>query len=75
MAKKVRVSFMLPEEVYKRCRDAAAFLGGPPLCMTLSKIAEDGIVNQVDYLQHTFNADKPFPAFTGRIKQGRPLGT
>ena len=75
MSKKVRVSLMLSEDLYKRCRDAVAALGGPPLYLTLSQFAEDGLQNHLEYLQHKFNNDRPFPEFTGRIKVGRPVGT
>lgn len=66
---------MITDDVYKRCRDAAAALGGPPLNMTLSRVAQDALQNHLEYLQQQYNQGKPFPDFKGRIRVGRPVGT
>lgn len=75
MAKKRRTSFMIPEEVYLAARDAVAYLGGPPLYLTLAQLAEEGLLLRLEQLQKEHHGGQPFPRFTGRVKTGRPVGS
>ena len=72
---KSRTSFNIPEDLLQRSRDTVAFLGGPPLYLTLAKLAEDALEAEIKRLQDEFNKGKPFPRFTGRVKTGRPVGS
>ena len=71
---KRKASFLIPEELYQEARDAVAFLGGPPLYLTLAQLAEDSLRDKLDELKQKHNRGKPFPRFTGRVKTGRPVG-
>lgn len=70
---KRKASFLIPEELYQEARDAVAFLGGPPLYLTLAQLAEDALRDKLDELREKYNRGKPFPKFTGRVKTGRPV--
>src|SRR4051812_2833630 len=72
---KSRTSFNLPDELVQEARDAVAYLGGPPLYLTLAQLAEEGIRLRLEQLKREHNRGKPFPRFTGRIKIGRPMGS
>lgn len=71
---KRKASFLIPEELYQEARDAVAFLGGPPLYLTLAQLAEDALRDKLDELKEQHNKGKPFPRFAGRVKTGRPMG-
>lgn len=71
---KRKASFLIPEELYQEARDAVAFLGGPPLYLTLAQLAEDALQAKLEELKKQHNRGKPFPKFTGRVKTGRPVG-
>lgn len=73
MAKR-KASFLIPEDLYQEARDTVAFLGGPPLYLTLAQLAEDALRDKLDQLKREHNQGKPFPRFTGRVKTGRPVG-
>lgn len=72
---KRKASFLIPEELYQEARDAVAFLGGPPLYLTLAQLAEDALRDKITELKQTHNRGKSFPRFTGRVKTGRPVGS
>lgn len=71
---KRKASFLIPEELYQEARDAVAFLGGPPLYLTLAHLAEEALGDKLAELKRKHNKGKPFPKFTGRVKTGRPVG-
>ena len=70
---KRKASFLIPEELYQEARDAVAFLGGPPLYLTLAQLAEDALHDKLAELKKQHNKGKPFPKFVGRVKTGRPV--
>ncbi len=70
---KRKASFLIPEELYQEARDAVAFLGGPPLYLTLAQLAEDALRDKLDELKKQHNKGKSFPKFIGRVKTGRPV--
>ena len=72
---KRKASFLIPEELYQEARDAVAFLGGPPLYLTLAQLAEDALRDKLDELKKQHNKGKAFPKFVGRVKTGRPVST
>lgn len=70
---KTKASFLVPTEIYRQARDAVAYLGGPPLYLTLAQLAEDALRDRLKYLWDHYNQGRPFPRFTGKVKTGRPL--
>lgn len=72
---KRKASFLIPEELYQEARDAVAFLGGPPLYLTLAQLAEDALRDRLELLKAKYNQGREFPRFTGRVKTGRPVGS
>jgi hypothetical protein len=58
---KRKASFLIPEELYQEARDAVAFLGGPPLYLTLAQLAEDALRDKLDELKKQHNKGKSFP--------------
>lgn len=68
---KVRTTYLIPEEVAREARNAAAFLAGPPLHLTLGQLAEDALRAHLEQLQKEFNNGKPFPEFKGRRGRAR----
>lgn len=71
---KIKASFYIPAELLDQCRDAVAFLAGPPLHLTLAELAEGALREKLDRLQAEFNGGKPFPPHRGRVRAGRPVG-
>ena len=70
---KRKASFLIPEELYQEARDAVAFLGGPPLSLTLAQLAEDALRDKFADLKKQHNQGKSFPKSVGRVKTGRPV--
>jgi len=75
MAKKVRVSLTIPEELHQKWKDAAMFLSGPPLHLTMARLAVEGIEHQIEVLSKQYNKGKVFPEHKGPGKVGRPIET
>jgi hypothetical protein len=71
---KINASFYIPAELLDQCRDAVAFLAGPPLHLTLAELAESALREKLDRLRSEFNGGKPFPPHRGRVRAGRPIG-
>ena len=71
---KRKASFLIPEELYQEARDVVAFLGGPPLYLTLAQLAEDALRDKLADLKQQHNKGNPFPKFVDRVKTGRPVG-
>jgi len=71
---KRKASFLIPEELYQEARDVVAFLGGPPLYLTLAQLAEDALRDKLADLKQQPNQGKSFPKSVGRVKTSRPVG-
>jgi hypothetical protein len=58
---KVRMTFLLPEDLIEEAEDAAAFLAGPPTRLTMRLLAEQALRNEVDRLADVYHGGRPFP--------------
>ncbi len=70
---KIRATLYLPEDVLDEARDAAAYLGGHPAYLTLTKLVEQALRSELQRLKEDFNQGESFPRRSGPLKGGRPL--
>jgi hypothetical protein len=73
---KVRATFNLPRELVEEARDTVVALAGPPHRLTLAKLAEMAIRNELDRLRgerRGSRRDQPYPARTAEVRSGRPI--
>lgn len=73
--RKVRATFHLPEPLFEEARDAAVFLAGPPVRLTLAALAESAIRRELDRLKKAHHEGKPFPRRQSDLRGGRPIGS
>jgi hypothetical protein len=72
---KVRATFHLPEALFEEARNAVVLLSGPPVRLTLAKLAEIALRRELDRLKKAHNRGKGFPHRDGALKGGRPIGS
>jgi hypothetical protein len=70
---KVRATLYLPHDLLEEARDAAVHLGGNPLRLTLTKLAERAFRAELQRLKDTYNAGCDFPPREEDLKGGRPI--
>lgn len=70
---KVRATLYLPHDLLEEARNAAVHLGGYPLRMTLTKLAERAFRAELERLKMTYNAGQEFPPREEDLKGGRPI--
>lgn len=70
---KIRATLYLPDDVLDEARDAAAYLGGHPAYLTLTKLVEQALRSELGRLKEEFNEGVDFPRRAGPLKGGRPL--
>jgi hypothetical protein len=70
---KVRATLYLSAEVLNEARNAAVFLAGYPARMTLTKLAETALRNELARLQLRYNGGQQFPERDDDLKGGRPI--
>jgi hypothetical protein len=76
-APKVRATFQLPEDLLNEARNTVVALSGPPHRLTLAKLAENALRNEIDRLKATRDGrqrGKEFPQRTDEVRTGRPIG-
>lgn len=74
-AQNERVTFILPSSLIREVRSAAVALSGPPLRLTLARLASDALRAELKRLEAEHNDGKPFPDFAGKLVGGRPIGS
>jgi hypothetical protein len=72
-SQKVRATLYLPAEVLDEARDAAVFLAGYPVRLTLTQLAEDAFRNELKRLKELYNQGQDFPARAANLRGGRPI--
>lgn len=72
---KVRATFHLPMDLFEECRDVVVHLSGPPVRLTLSQFAENGLRREVERLKRGRNRGKDFPKRESELRGGRPIGS
>lgn len=70
---KVRASFLIPDDLIERVRDAVVSLSGPPHQLTLAKFAEQALEHELERLQDEHNGGKPFAHRAAQVRPGRPI--
>jgi hypothetical protein len=73
---KVRATFNLPRDLLEEARDTVVALAGPPHRLTLAKLAEIALRNELERLRgerRGSGRDKPYPARTAEVRSGRPI--
>jgi hypothetical protein len=70
---KVRATLYLSAEVLNEARNAAVHLAGYPARLTLTKLAENALRNELERLKDRYNAGQDFPDRGEDLKGGRPI--
>jgi hypothetical protein len=70
---KVRATLYLPADLLNEARDAAVFLAGYPVRMTLTRLAEEAFTEHIRRLKDAHNDGQDFPPRTENLKGGRPI--
>jgi hypothetical protein len=70
---KVRATLYLPVDVLDEARDAAVFLAGYPVRLTLTKLVETALRAELRRLKDAHNDGEGFPPRTEELKGGRPI--
>ena len=70
---KVRATLYLPADLLEEARDAAVYLAGYPVRLTLTKLAEDALRAELRRLKDAHHGGREFPPRTEDLKGGRPI--
>ena len=70
---KVRATLYLSREVLNEARNAAVHLAGYPARMTLTKLAETALRNELQRLKDRYNGGNDFPDRGDDLTGGRPI--
>ncbi len=70
---KVRATLYLSAEVLDEARNAAVHLAGYPARLTLTKLAENALRNELTQLKLRYNGGRDFPDRHEELKGGRPI--
>jgi hypothetical protein len=74
---KVRATFHLSEELMNEARNTVVALSGPPHRLTLAKLAENALRNELERLKSEREGrqrGREFPQRTDEVRTGRPIG-
>lgn len=69
-----RATFHLPVELLEEARDAVVALSGPPVRLTLTKLAESAFKAELERLKRKHHNGEPFPTRDESLRVGRPIG-
>lgn len=72
-SRKIRATLYLPWEVLEEARDAAVYLAGYPARLTLARLAEDALRNELRRLKEQYNNGQDFPVRQENLRGGRPI--
>ena len=70
---KVRATLYLSSDVLNEARNAAFHLAGYPARMTLTKLANSALRNELARLKERYNAGQDFPERGEDLTGGRPI--
>lgn len=74
---KIRATFHIPEDLLNEARNTVVALSGPPHRMTLAKLAENALRNELDRLRDErlgSQRGSEFPQREQELRGGRPIG-
>lgn len=69
----MRATLYVSAEVLEAARNAAFHLAGFPARLTLTKLAETALRNELQRLQQLYNGGQEFPQRAENLKGGRPI--
>jgi len=70
---KVRATLYLPADVLDEARDAAVYLAGHPVYLSLTALAENALRAELRRLKDSYNGGRDFPRRRSELKGGRPI--
>jgi hypothetical protein len=70
---KVRATLYLSAEVLNEARNATVHLAGYPARLTLTKLAESALRNELRRLKDRYNGGRDFPDRGENLRGGRPI--
>lgn len=73
MPAKVRATLYLPSDVLDEARNAAVYLAGYPVRLTLTQLAEDALRRELTRLKLLHNQGRDFPPRDEDLRGGRPI--
>lgn len=73
--KRVAHTVRIDAELLDECRAAVIALAGAPLRLTLSDLVESALQRELKRLKRQHNDGADFPAYGGKLRAGRPIGS
>ncbi|MEX2186855.1 MAG: hypothetical protein WD875_08685 [Pirellulales bacterium] len=70
---KVRATLYLSADLLNEARNAAVFLAGYPVRLTLTKLAEEALRERLEQLKRQHNGGQEFPQRDDDLRGGRPI--
>lgn len=70
---KVRATLYVSRDLLNEARNAAVFLAGYPVRLTLTKLAEAALREELDRLKQRYNGGADFPQRDEDLRGGRPI--
>lgn len=70
---KVRATLYISADLLNEARNAAVFLAGYPARLTLTKLAEEALREELRRLKALYNAGEDFPQRDEDLRGGRPI--
>jgi hypothetical protein len=70
---KVRTTLYVSAELLNEARNAAVFLAGYPVRLTLTRLVEDALREQLARLKEQHNDGQEFPQRDDELRGGRPI--
>lgn len=70
---KVRATLYLSADLLNEARNAAVFLAGYPVRLTLTRLAEEALRERLDQLKQQYNGGQDFPQRDDDLRGGRPI--
>ena len=73
--RRIRASFYIPDTLLEECRDAAVYLAGWPVRLTLASLAETALRKELKRLKKEHHDGQEFPERPENLRGGRPIGS
>lgn len=70
---KVRATLYISAELLDEARNAAVYLAGYPARLTLTRLAEEALRQELDRLKKLYNDGQDFPPRDEDLRGGRPI--
>lgn len=70
---KVRATLYISPQLLEEARNATVHLAGYPARLTLTKLVESAVRQELERLKHLYNGDRDFPPREEDLRGGRPI--